>query len=203
MSASRTKICNMALSHLGISKQIANVETERSAEAEACREFLDQAIEEVLLAWAWPFASKIASLALVEEDPNTEWAFSYQYPSDCLRITRILNDFDRNETIENEVKFRVQGDNDGRQILTDKEDAQAEYTVKITNVARFDADSVMCISLLLAAYTSSRITKGDPFKKGDRALQLFYQKLPNTAAKAANEERRDRAPESEFIRARE
>ncbi len=194
MAQSRTKICNLALSHLGISKQISNVDTERSAEAEACREFLDQSIEEVLLAWHWPFASKIVTLALIEEEPNSEWNFSYQYPSDCLRASRILNGFDRNETIENEVKFRVMGDNDQRVILTDKEDAQLEYTVNITNVARFDADATACISFLLAAYISSRLTKGDPFKKGDRALALFYQKLPNTAAKAANEEKRDRAP---------
>lgn len=199
--SSVTQICNLALSHLGVSKQISNFDSERSAEANACREFYETARDEVLQAFAWPFASKIKTLALIEEDPNDEWGYSYQYPTDCLRASRILSG-SRNDTKDSEIKFRVMGDNDSRTIFTDKEDADLEYTVRITNTARFDAEFVMCLSFLLAAYIAPRIAGGDPFNKGQRALQMYAMKIPSVQARNENENKKDREPESEFINAR-
>src|SRR5665648_440114 len=89
--SSATEICNMALGHLASGKEIANLETERSAEAIACRRFFDSARDAVLRDFSWPFATKIKALSLIEEDPNSEWAYSYRYPTDCLNFRRILS----------------------------------------------------------------------------------------------------------------
>lgn len=201
MGVSVTQICNMALSHLGVSKQIANFDQERSAEANACREFYETTRDEVLQSFPWPFASKIRALALIDEDPNDEWAYSYQYPSDALNINRILSGC-RNDTKDSEIKFRVMGDNDGKVLYTDKADAEAEYTVRITDTNRFDAEFVTCLAFLLAAYIAPRLTGGDPFNKGQRALQMYGMKIPRAQARAENENKKDREPESEFINAR-
>jgi hypothetical protein len=74
-------ICNLALSHVGVSTEIANLDTERSKEAQACRRFYEPTREEVLRAFAWPFATRFVDLQLVEEEPNDEWAYSYRYPA--------------------------------------------------------------------------------------------------------------------------
>ena len=89
-------IWNTALSHLGISKEVASVD-ESSAEAKACRRFYDTTIKAVLKDYSWPFASKIATLNLITANPNDEWAYSYRYPSDCLFFRRILSG-NRNDT---------------------------------------------------------------------------------------------------------
>lgn len=201
MSFTKTKISNLALSHLGSSKTIANFETERSAEANACREYFDTAVEEVLQGFHWPFATKIAALALIETTPSAEWGFSYQYPTDCLDVRRILSG-SRNDSKDSEIPYRIFGDNDGKQIHTDKDLAEAEYTVKITDPSRFSPDFAMALSFLIAAYIAARITGGDPFKKGPQAYQMFLSKMPKAQARQANEAKYDREPVSEFERAR-
>lgn len=197
----KTKICNLALSHLGSSKTIANFETERSAESNACREYFDTAVEEVLQGFHWPFATKIVALGLIEEAPNSEWGYSYQYPSDCLDIRRILSGT-RDDSKDTEIKFKIYGDDTGKVIYTDKEDAEAEYTMNITDPARWSADFGMAVSFLLAAYIAARVTGGDPFKKGVQAFQMFQMKMPKVQARQANEQKYEREPVSEFERVR-
>lgn len=197
----KTKICNLALSHLGSSKTIANFDTERSAEANACREYFDTAVEEVLQGFHWPFATKIVALGLLEENPNSEWGYSYQYPTDCLDIRRILSGT-RDDSKDTEIKFKIYGNDTGKVIYTDKEEAEAEYTMNITDPARWSADFGMAVSFLLAAYIAARVTGGDPFKKGVQAFQMFQMKMPKVQARQANEQKYEREPVSEFERVR-
>ena len=87
--ASKTEIGNLALSHIGIGKEVANIETEQSAEASALRRVYDTALRKTLRDFNWPFARVIADLGLIEEDPTDEWDFSYRVPSDCVSFRRI------------------------------------------------------------------------------------------------------------------
>ena len=155
--ASSTDICNKAISHLGIGKEIANLETERTAEALACRRFFSDVIEEVLRDYAWPFATKFSDLELVEEDPTSEWSYSYRYPSDCLEFRRILSGT-RSDTPDTRIPYRVGQDSQGRLIYTDQDSAEGEYTVRVTEAGRFTADFVSAASLLLASYIAPRLT---------------------------------------------
>lgn len=201
MAYTKTKICNLAISHLGSSKTIANFETERSSEANVCREYFDIAVDEVIQGFHWPFATKIAALGLIKKDPNLEWGYSYAYPSDCLNIRRILSGT-RDDTKDTEVKFKIYGDNDAKILYTDQKAAEAEYTVRIIDPARWSADFAMALSFLLAAYIAARITGGDPFKKGPQAYQMFLQKMPKAEARSLNEQKYEREPVSEYERAR-
>lgn len=200
--SSNTEICNLALSHLGVGKEIANLETEKSQEASACRRFYEITRDQVLRDFAWPFATKVATLALIEEDPNEEWAFSYRYPVDCLDVRKILSGT-RNETQDTRVPYRISNDDSALCIYTDLEDAQIEYTAKVTNVDFFPVDFLQALSLRLAAYIAPRVTAGDPFKMGDRALQLYRQEMSIARANAVNEQQDERIVDSEFILARE
>src|SRR5438046_2758921 len=89
--SSTTEIANMAISLIGIAKEIANLDSENSAEAKACRRFFANVRDTVLGDFPWPFATKFATLSLVQTDPNDDWGFSYNYPSDALKIRRILS----------------------------------------------------------------------------------------------------------------
>lgn len=202
MASSTTEICNLALSHLGISKEIGNVDSDNNANANACRRWFDDARDETFRDFNWPFATKYATLGLVETTPNTDWAYSYRYPSDCARFRKVLNTV-RNDTRQSRVPTEIASDDSGRLIYCDSEDAVGKYTRKVTDVSLFTQDYVALLSLLLASYIAPRVTAGDPFKLGERAYSLYIQSKTKAEATAFNEQQDDEVVDSEFIRARD
>jgi hypothetical protein len=200
--ASSTVIANLALSHLGIGVEISNLDTERSQEALACRRFYDIARQSTLRDFPWPFATKFVSPTLIEEDPTDEWGFSYRYPADCLKIRRILSGL-RNDNRQSRAPYKVAQDDNGKLFYCDIEDAEIEYTVDEDNEDIFDSDFTMALSLRLAAYIAPRLTAGDPFKLGERAMQLYLFELNTARANSLNEEQVEQDPESEYIRVRD
>lgn len=200
--ASKVEIVNLALSHLGIGKGVANIETEKSEEANTARLFYDIVINKVLEDFAWPFATKITALALVEVEPNTEWFYSYRYPTDCHMMRRILSGL-RDDVEAVPAPYRVASDDAGLLIWTDEQDAQAEYTVKVTNPQLFTASFTLAASYLLAGMMAPRLTSGDPARLGDKALKLYEYTLGQARANAANEQRNGlNTDESGFTRVR-
>ena len=193
-----TEIANLAISHLGNGKEIGNLETENSQEANAIRRFYETSRDEMLRLFDWPFATKFVALSLIEEDPTDEWGFSYQYPSDCLKFRRILG-AGRNPINKNRLIYRTAYGTAGQIVLTDIEDAEAEYTMGVTDTSRFTPDFVMALSYRLAAYVAARITKGDPFQMTKSIQQLYYTSLSIAQANAMNEQQPDSYPDSEFI----
>lgn len=199
--ADKTGICNLALSHVGVSIEIGNVDTERSAEAKACRRYYQPTLEEALRDFPNPYLLTIQPLALVETDPNDEWAYSYRYPSDCSKAIRILSGF-RNDDKDSRVPYRIISDDQGALILTDKEDAELEYAKKSEEPDKWAADFVMAFSMLLAFYIAPRVTAGDPFKLGERAYRGYGVAIVKSQANALGEQRDENPPESETITVR-
>lgn len=199
--ASITDICNMALGHLGSSLEIANYETENSQEARACRRYFEPARDTTLKKFPWPFATQFYTLGLVEEDPTTEWAFSYRYPSDTLQFRRLLSGT-RNDTRQSRVPYRVVKDSAGLLIYTDCEDAVGEYTVRVSNASFYPVDFTLALSYLLASMIAPQITSGDQFKLGEKALKMWDFEINQARADAWNEQQDEEVPESEFVRAR-
>lgn len=201
-TASSTEICNMALSHLGVGAEIGVLSTENSNEAKACRRFYEIARDVTFRDFAWPFAQTIADLGLVETDPNDEWGYSYSYPSDCLKLKRILSGL-RNDTHQSRIPFKIIHSSSGNLILTDAADAQLEYTMLVESIEMWPADFVMAFSYRLAISICPRLTGGDPFKIISTLAALYRAEIANARSNAANEEQLDNEPDSEFIRTRE
>lgn len=201
--ASIADICNMALSHLGVGDQITDLDTESSKEALACRLWYDKCRDQVLRAFAWPFATIVEDLTLVEEEPNDglEWAYSYRYPSACISLRRILSGA-RTDSQSSKVPYRIVRDDAGRLILSDLEDAQVEFTQLVEAADQFDPLFVDALSYLLAAKIGPRVCGGDQFKLSDRALQMYAWAIGQAMNAAANEERSDEPPDAELISAR-
>jgi len=198
---SETEIANLALSHIS-AKEINNLQSEKSNEAASARRFFVQARDQVLRDFPWHFATRFQVLALIEQDPTIEWTFSYAQPSDLIYARRILSGV-RNDTRMSRVKFRIVQGTSSNFIFTDQEDACLEYTVKETNPERFPPDFTNALAWRLAHYMAPRVTRGDPFKLGNRALQHYVLEISRAQATAANEGQIDEIPDSEYIIERE
>lgn len=199
----------MALGHLKVSKEIGNLTTEQSPEAKACRRFYAICKAKINTDFKWPFATTQVLLALIEDNPlpidengDTEWGFAYQYPADAMNIVRIISGI-RNESRQDRVPYRIlAGPNGTKMIVTDMDQAACEYTQEVTAEDSFGAGYALTLSLLLAAYIAPLVTGGDPFKLGQRAMDLYKMEKTQTIDNALNEEQVEENPESEMIRAR-
>lgn len=195
-------MCNFALRHLSVSKTIQDIVTEDSEEATACRDFLDAVKEEVLRDFAHPFTTVDATLGLVATDPSTRYKYSYRYPSDCVMFRKIHSGV-RNDNRQTEIHYKLYRDADGKLIYTDEATPECEYSYFETEIGRWPIDLVMAGSLLLASYIAPSVTDGDPFKLGERAMNLYVISKTKAEANAANEEQPEEEPESEFTRGRD
>ena len=201
MATSKTVIANLALSHLGSGKEVQDLDTENSDEANAIRRFYNEARNKVLRDFNWPFATKFADLTLVETTPNTEWGYSYRYPSDCIHLRRVRSGI-RNDNRQSRQPYKIGKDATGKLIFTDLDSAKVEYTELVEAVELYDSNFVMALSYLLAVYAAPRVTGDDPFNLGDKAMRNYSMEIENAKSNAFNEEQPDRVVESEFIRSR-
>ncbi len=200
--SSKTEISNMAISHLGIGKEIANLETEQSQEASACRRFYEACVDAVLADLDWTFATKEAVLNLVVTNPNTEWLYSYTYPTDCVNLRRIKSGI-RRDTQKSRVPYKIlKGIGSGKLIYTDKQGAEVEYTVRLSDPTIFSPEFSLALSFNLAAYIAPRLTGGDPFKMKQEMLNQYRLELGRAKKKNMNEEVTETPPPSEFITTR-
>lgn len=199
---SKVEICNLALSHLAIGKEIANIETEKSEEAGAARRFYDITRDNVLRSFPWPFTTKVAVLGLVAKEPTSEWGYSYRYPTDCLYIRRILSTL-RNDTRQTRVPYELAQDTAGILIFTDMDLAEIEYTAKSDNPQIYPSDFTLAFSYYLAFLMSPRLTGGDQFKLGEKAVGMYAAIISQAKSTGISEEQRDEEVDGEFIRTRE
>lgn len=200
--ATSTEICNLALGHLAVGKEISNLNTDQTPQAIACRRFYETALKKTLRSFAWPFATVFEPLALVEENPTDEWDFSYRYPTDCLFIRRIMSGT-RNDTRQSRIPYKIGNDGQGRLIYTDKQEAEIEYTQYVTDSTVYPDDFILALSFCIAMYVAPSVTDGDPFKLGERAEMMFRVSLSEAMDASFSEEQSEEEPFSEFTRSRE
>jgi len=201
MSVSQTDIANMALMHLGSSKEISELDTENSREARAIRRFYNTALEATLRASFWPFARKIQAMQLVASDPNIDWAYAYRYPVNCVMFKRILSGSKR-DNHSTQVPFLLGSDNDGPLVWTDLPTAYCEYTQRIEQTSFYQSDFVLMLSYQIARLVAPFITAGDPFGLGTKAYQLFEIEKAKANNAANNEEKNGPEADSELLASR-
>lgn len=205
MAASKTQIANFALSHIGEGKAISDLDSENSREAKVCRQFYELARDTALRDFPWAFAQARKDLELIkrlsDDDPNTEWTYAYQYPSDALMLHRIESGV-RRENRQSRVPFEVLNNGSSRQIWTDCQNARLVYTKKIVIVEAYPDDFVMALSYKLASLICPLITAHDPFNIKRNMMDLYAMELDRARANDGNEPQPEEEPRSEFDRAR-
>jgi len=197
MSTSAT-ICNIALGHIGVTRLISAL-TQTTTEAVQCNLYFETARDAVLADYAWPFATAYTALGLVAEEPSDDWLYSYRYPSDCIRVRRIVTGMGRLDT--NPPAFSIGQDAQGRLIYTDQPDATIEYTVRVSDPGRFDSLFSEAMSWRMAAFLAPSLGRVQGAQ--NTALQMYERTLAQARSTAANEAQAAPQPESEFVRARD
>lgn len=153
--ASEVDICNLALAHLGQSRQITSIAPpDGSVEAALCQRFYPIARNIMLEAHYWGFATKRVGLALSGTAPAL-WEYSYAWPNGALDIQQILLEEDNTPQ-----EFAVEAVGDDTFIYTNAEDAQAKYTALITDTTKFSSTFEMSASLMLSSFLAGPIIKG-------------------------------------------
>lgn len=87
-------------------------------------------------------------------------------------------------------------------LLTDKVDAQIEYTAYVDDILEYEEDFIEALAARLAAMAAPRLTQDETGKTAQRPLQLYSWLISRAQANAANEEQPDDPQPSEFERAR-
>ena len=146
-------------------------------------------------------ARAFLDLALIAEAPTDEWGYSYQYPTDCLKIRRILSGI-RNDNRQTRVPYKFVESTGSKVIYTDMQNACIEYTLFREDVEAYPDDFVLALSRRIASYIAPLVTGGDPFKLQDKNMQLYLYEIALAQANSGNEEQMEEQPDSEANRAR-
>ena len=212
MAQSLTDIANLAILHCGISKPIANIDTEKSIEAQACRTVIVTARQNTLRAHPWLFAKKFASPGLVAGPTpmaTPEWTYAYQYPSDAIRMIRFVSTRLNNDTRQSRIPYTIAPTGNGLLIYTNwpgnfnNVPVTIEYTFDNTVIGQWTADFILALSYYVAYLITPVITRGDPYQLQQKLLALFDAAVKVAVGGDANEEQRPEEPQSEFVRARD
>lgn len=198
MGSTNEQIANMALGHCGVAGGITNVASDQTPEGIACRIYLDVSVEEALEDFSWLESSAYGELALVEEDPNDEWGYSYRYPTDCVFAQRIVGTGHRRDPTP--PAYEVGQDDQGKLIYTDKPDAVLKYTKRIVDAGRFSKTFALAISWRLAMYVAPVVTRMPGI--ADRLNKGYNTAIVRARARAMNEGQKDPEPEADHIQAR-
>jgi hypothetical protein len=209
-----TRLCNRALSRLGITARLTNLATDDSVEADQFRLVYKGEVDAVLRAYPWQFATAYADVVHVggvdADAPVTgDWVHSYRQPSDCVFVRRIVRPTYRRTYDPDPVAFRTFADDD-RQLLYANEpgekleiddtwvDADGEldptqYTFEIEYTRRVDCpasrgDSIFrsCVAWRLAAAVA--MAMGKDTKLAEWCLKNFLAELPRAEVITAREQ---------------
>ena len=166
--ASKMDIGNQALGLLGVTEQIADLDSPTNDAEKQLNLWWDDAVKEILEQHDWKFARGAVALASTTA-PTSEYDYAYQLPSDCL-VARYLWDVDAEQRIT-DTEYELSG----QMICTDLEEAYLIYTKNITVIGKYPPHFVRALRFLLASYMApkfgDRATKsGDMIEMYDKAL---------------------------------
>lgn len=203
MAATKIQAYNLTLLHLGVGKRVASL-TENSAERTTLDLIWDDAVDELLRDFEFPWAGTKRALGLVTTKGDTghlddNYTYAYRYPADCLYARRIDSGV-RTDYRKSRIPYKIISDAQGQLILTDKESAVLEFTSVLgREPARWPSDFLWAVSYRKAMYAAPALTKGDPTQLGERCTFFFNLSNRKAQANAANEEQPDQEPDSELI----
>lgn len=200
--ASDVSICNTALIRIGVSQQIADL-AEPSTAAILCLTLYATTRDEVLRAAHWGFARKVATLGLVAEDPTDEWGYAYRYPADAIEIRKIASGIQRVDPRDERVAYELASDDSGLLLYTDRAEAVAVYTARITTAEWFPPDFASALAWRLAIDLAAPLGGALGIQWRDKAALYYRAAVDAAQAASMNEESPDDAPAAESIRARD
>lgn len=212
--SSEITICNLALSH--IRGGSINALTEASIQAQQCKLLYPILRDSVLENAPWQFATRIVSLAELTDVEVFNFAYAYQYPSDCLKIKRLILNWETVNRTDSQfygnnlpiintqapVPYQVFNDDGNRVIGANYAELRAEYTVQVTDTNLFSTQFILALSHLLAAELAIPIVGVNEGRKLKSDSMQQYNAHIRAACAAMMNEQFTPMPDSEFITVR-
>ena len=197
------EIYNLALGN--IRAGYVNSLSESSAQVQQCN-LRYPILRDRMLKEHWGFNNKIQALAVLTDDIYT-WAYAYQYPTDCLKIDRLVGEYESlanadadvlSRLVENQllpttqtmppIPYEVFNIDGNKVIGANEANVRAKYAVKITDTTKFSDDFVMALSHLLASEIAVPLIGGELGRQlRSDELQLYKEYVNAAAADDANE----------------
>lgn len=200
-------ICNLALSLLGDSATVVSIDPpEGSAQAEHCKRYWPHALQSVLEAHPWGFATKRVKPAQLAQR-NSAWSYHYALPHDALRVFAVLppNAPDDYEEKGQAVPVAYQIEREGGQIhiLTDQREAVVRYLATADDPGLYPATFVDALVWKLAGMLAGSLRKGDAGAAEAKRCQEMYVHYLRLAIAKDSEQRRVRVrPQTPWIQVR-
>lgn len=201
-------IANVALLRIGQLQTIADLD-EDTPQAMAVKAIFNHTRDAVLEAFAWPFATfraQLAVIASVEDDPDdvnlrTGWAFTYALPNECI-APRYLYPGTNNPGEGQEIPFVIEGDlTRGRVLLTDLDEAELVYTRLVTTPQRWSPMFRDALAMRLAAELAMSTAKKQQLGLG--LFSIYERWIAKAAAAVFNQGKQEMPPpEPSYIRDR-
>lgn len=201
------EICNLALSYLGDSATVTSINPpEGSAQAEHCARYWPLALQEVLEAHPWSFATKrIKPALLADKDPA--WAYHYALPHDALAVIAVLPP----EAVDDyevgghavPVPYQIERADGQIHLLTDQRDALVRYIATADDPALYPATFVEALAWKLAGMLAGSLRKGAAGGNEAKRCQELYGYYLRLAISKDSEQRKVKLrPQTPWIQGR-
>jgi hypothetical protein len=212
--ASEVTICNLALSH--IRGGSINALTEASIQAQQCKLLYPILRDMVLESAPWQFATKIESLALLTNTTVFNWMNSYQYPTDCLKIKRLILNWETVNRTDNQfygtnipvvntqapVPYQIVNVDGNRVIASNYSDLRIEYTTRVIDPNLFSNQYMLALSHLLASELAVPIAGSAEGRKYKSDSLHQYNSYIRSAMMNNMNEQFMTIPDSQFVTVR-
>ncbi len=203
----------------GIRAGSINSLTEASLQAQVCNQWYSVLRDQLLRDSEWQFAHKIKALAVLT-DELFNWAYVYQYPSDCLNINRVMLNIEEvnpgtSDTVSryaredlprinlrSQVEYQIYNIDGNRVIASNDADLRIDYRAMVEDPNLFDTIFTIALSHLLSSYLAIPLvgTEQGMALQG-RQLQLYQATIDAAGAADGNEQYITHA-DSDFINVR-
>lgn len=210
---SETMLVNMALSRIGNTLQIADIDTDTSTAADQARLHYENARDSLLRAHPWNFAIKRAELSPDATAPLFEYQYAFPLPNDFLKMVRTeweaTGFSNRDEAVRvfsfwdsNSIPYRIERHSNGaRSLLANEDSVSIEYVSRVTDTTQFDPMFTDVLVARLAAELAMPIA--DNPRLTEQMWDLYARKLSEARVMDAQEgSPRDVVDTSPWIQAR-
>lgn len=153
----RVDISNQALKNLGETKTIVSL-TEDTAAARLCNRYYDVALQSMLEAFPWPFATETKKLTANETNDrkDIDWQYAYTLPANFLSVVTIGPDV-AGANVIGEADFDIEGS----VLYCNQADIVLRYTVKSPDPTKYSQHFTNGLAAKLAAEIAPGLMQGD------------------------------------------
>ena len=197
--SSKADLANLALTQVGITKFIGNLETDRTLEARVCRRWFEPSKQTLLRSRDWNVARRRTALAETGGTAPTNWEFEYTYPNSCLAIRGLILPGLSWPRKDQKIPFEIANSGTAKVIYTDLENAEAVWTSDI-GTELFDALMEDAFVYLLASRIAIPLSVKPDMAKQARDAYAFMFSVSGAAD--AREGETGPEPENAYFAAR-